>query len=326
MNHHHNYDEQQARMVIHNILQEQSNIQGAQTPHFLDDEGIHYPVTEPFKVTVECHTKLRDKRIGALWIKDYQKEFLMLRQNVNMMINDVFGLRNGRDVYTKLRKRTLHNLDDANRRPPALENMRPHFHKVVEKGTYSFLQVDHIWEVQQLVAAIVWTDLKKDGTHVTFAQLMYLQTLLNDRNNLNVTTYQINIAKGGGQGALINAFLEWWWPGNLTAGTCEELSAKRLVEANKKRSILCTKLPDEQDTTILQAIGKCSVETLMKYWKPALIVIPRTRKEGKLASWTETELAYFQDLFNVMKHMCICLWPDELATYEQESQQSIIIT
>ena len=57
----------------------------------------------------------------------------------------------------------------------------------------------------------------------------------------------------------------------------------------------------------------------MLHWKNALVEQPRLDFEHSRANWTIDELAFFKDLFNVMQHMCSCLWPDELEEYKNNS-------
>jgi hypothetical protein len=218
------------------------------------------------------------KFIGILTFSEYQRKLDTLREKVWGKKDKVFKYRQKLDGQE-------------------LDSYTGKSKNYLEKNHQ--LEVDHIWEIQQLATAITWTDAKSGGTRLTFAQLLYIKDVANDLGNLNVTCKHINQAKGA-TGGLIPVFLERLRP-NIENPKTKASSINERLRSDKSKM-----QPIKSD--ILQNIGQCSIKTLENYWKNALVVKPKSDNENNCASWTTQELQYFSDLFKVLEYMARRLW------------------
>ncbi len=184
--------------------------------------------------------------------------------------------------------------------------MQEAFQRRKETGAdRSLLEVDHVWDVQLWVAAVELANRRATegtaGPSITFNQVLYLYSIINDPSNLNVTPWRVNsVAKN----KLITKFLSKFSflrnPPAAPTWTYESILATDLTAAT--RDILQT---PTSNGTIGQRIGRRMVYVLFETIGPAL------QLEDGAGTWSVDERTFFSSVFQVLRDMCSRLWPNE---------------
>jgi hypothetical protein len=186
----------------------------------------------------------------------------------------------------------------------------------------SWLEMDHVWEVQLFMRAFEYTNGRHGGVDgegvISVPVMLYLVGVINDKGNLNVTPWSVN---SPAKRNLVQKFLStsgWDYKrhrlDNLSMRAKSIVTGSLGLFRNDKgaRDILIKnlKLPNKDgvlktsDKTILENIGQTMCSTLSGFLRTKLL-------EDAEESFGETDKQYLRALYKVLCHMCYCMWADE---------------
>jgi hypothetical protein len=256
---------------------------------------------------------------GAFTSAAYMKKLAekLRGDQVSNIVDDVFSVRGGIDMYTGCDRTLLLALDNAyedNNEEMNENKDHPAFAKRTLKDERRFFEVDHIFDIQLWVRAILVANSCIDDDHqfvgtLTFNHLEYLRTIINDPENLNVTPWKVNSAKG----KLLTNFLSKWQFSNEGITPCSATNLLAIeVRGSQTRRILQNDLiVNEELTKIDQRLCRLMRRTLVEFIAPKLEL-----SEG--VEWLKSEREYLRKLLSVLKHMCLSLWPIEVYDLETD--------
>ena len=222
-----------------------------------------------------CHRSFEGAFTSAAYMKKLAKELRVYQ--VSNIVDDVFSVRGGLDMYTGCDRTLLLALDNAyedNNEEMNENKDHPAFAKRSSKDESRFFEVDHIFDIQLWVRAILVTNSCIDeddhqfvGT-LTFNHLEYLRTIINDPENLNVTPWKVNSAKG----KLLTNFLSKWQLSNEEITPCSAANLLAIeVRGSQTRRILQNDLiVNEGFTKIDQRLCRLMRRTLVEFIAPKL--------------------------------------------------------
>jgi hypothetical protein len=188
--------------------------------------------------------------------------------------------------------------------PPAFKNREPN----ATNAQKSFLEVDHILDVQMWVTAVLMTVRLLNNVPLSLAYTTFLNELINSPVNLNTTTWKINSI---GKNKLVTKFLDKWdLVGDGTAVLA--MSADNIMQielSGVNRNLLGDLIKRQQDgnattVNVQQNIGRAMCATMLKLrtklWLPS----------GDGGEWKKEERLFSRRLASVMAHMCVRMWPE----------------
>ena len=292
-----------------------------------DDVSSHVPAIESTGLTTEQIIPTASDFFRAFWaeVKPFPtrhrfvegsltsnlymgKLASSLREDkVSNMLDGVFNVRGGMDYYTGCDRTLLLALDNAyedNNEEMNENKDHPAFVKRTVRDEHRrFFEVDHVFDVQLWVRAILITNSCTDmdqfvGT-LTLNHLEYLRTIINDPENLNVTTWKVNNAKG----KLLTTFLNQWQFSNQRITPWNVTSLMTIELSSQTKKILQNELHvNEGPTKVEQRLCRLMRRTLFGFIAPKLDL-----PVGE--EWLSSERVYCAKLLSVLKHMCLSLWP-----------------
>jgi hypothetical protein len=223
------------------------------------------------------------------------------------MVDDVFAVREGRDLYTGCDRTLLLALDSAytdNLEELGGNQAHPAFiQRTAKDDKKRFFEVDHVFDVQLFVRAIITTNKCTENDQfvgtLTFNHIEYLRSIINDPENLNVTTWKINAYA---KNKLVTKFLEMWhFRDNGIKPSATTIMATEITP--QVRTVLTNPLlVNEGPTTVHQRLCRAMRKTLVEFIGPKLN-LPESD------DWLPSERLYCKKLLSVLKHMCLSLWP-----------------
>jgi hypothetical protein len=277
------------------------------------DEDVIRRFWVEVKPFLTCHRSFEGALTSAAYMKKLAEKLRV--DQVSNIVDDVFSVRGGLDMYTGCDRTLLLALDNAyddNNEEMNENKNHPAFAKRTLKDERRFFEVDHIFDIQLWVRAIMVTNSCTDNDQfvgtLTFNHLEYLRTIINDPENLNVTTWKVNNAKG----ILLTNFLSKWQFNNREIIPC---SATNLMAIELKRLQMRKILQDDLHVNeglkkVEQRLCRLMRRTLFEFIAPKLEL-----PEG--VEWLKSEREYLRKLLSVLKHICLSLWPiDEVCPLE----------